>query len=197
MNFLKNLLTTTVKVRLLTFVLVAVPCAVQAAEETSETTGRTAAIETEGVVAAIDQQTREVSLRTVGGFIFTVVAPETAISLDDVSVGDRVAGTYTMSIEADLREPTEEELADPWTVLEEAVVTKDGDEVSVDKAQVVRAVVTVDGMQKENGIVVVTDSRGMVHFISDVESVKLADVKIGQKVVITFAQAMALTLEKK
>jgi len=175
---------------------VVIPVAVHAAEDESETMERAVHIEAEAIIAAIDLETREVSLRVDGGFMFTAVVPEDGISLDEFSVGDRVIGTYTAAVEAELREPTEEELADPWKVLEEGFVSKEGDAVTVGEAQLVRAVVTIDGVNKEQGVVIVTDSRGMIHMIGDVEPDKLTDVSAGQKAVIVFTESMALSLKK-
>jgi hypothetical protein len=61
--------------------------------------------------------------------------------------------------------------------------------------RVIRAVVTVEGMNRVSGTVTVKDSRGMVHIIGDVEPEKMEGVKIGETAVIVFAEAIALTLK--
>lgn len=163
----------------------------------TEQTGRAVAVQVTAEVTAIDLQTREVSLKTPEGFLMTVTAPEKVIKLEELSVGDRLVGTFVAALEADLRAPTEAELAEPWVEIEEAAVSKDGAAPGVDAARMVRAVVTIEGMNPDAGVVVLKDSRGKSHFVEGVESQKLQGVSVGQKLVVVFTQAMALTLEKK
>ncbi|MEZ5503095.1 MAG: hypothetical protein R3E50_10735 [Halioglobus sp.] len=169
----------------------------EAQSDKTESGGRAVAAEVEAVVTAIDLKTREVSLRTPSGFVITLVAPERVIKLEDVKVGDRLVGSFYAAIEAELRAPTETELAEPWKVLEESAISGDTAQPGVEAARLVRAVVTIEGVNKETGIVVVKDSRGRTHFISGVDPQKLNGVSVGQTAVIVFTEAMALTLEKQ
>lgn len=165
--------------------------------EKAATNGRAVAAELDAEVTAIDLKTREVTLRFSNGFETTLVAPEKVIKLEDVSVGDRVVGTYFAALEGEVRTPTAEELAEPWVVLEGKSVSGDPAHPGMDTARVIRAVVTIEAMSPETGVVVVKDSRGKTHFIGDVEPAKMTGVTAGQKAVIVFTEAMALTLEKK
>lgn len=107
---------------------------------------------------------------------------------------DRVTGTYFFAtLKADLRAPTDEELANPWEVVEEGGASGE----SIDAARLVRAVATVLAIDKTKGAIVITDSRDMTHFIANVEPEKLAALTVGQKVVVVFTEAMAVSLEKK
>jgi hypothetical protein len=166
-------------------------------EKTAETSGRAMAADIDAEVTAIDLKTREVTLTGAYGFKTTLIAPEKVIKLEDVQVGDRVVGTFFAALEGEVRTPTAEELADPWMVLEGKSVSGDTANPSVDAARVIRAVVTIEALNPEKGVVVVKDSRGKEHFISDVEPEKMAGVKVGQTAVVVFTEAMALTLEKK
>ena len=61
----------------------------------------------------------------------------------------------------------------------------------------IRAVVTIEGMNRELGTVTIKDSRGKLHLIGDVEAEKMEGVTLGQTAVMVYTEALALTLEKK
>ena len=166
-------------------------------EKTGETKGRAMAVEIDAEVTAIDLKTREVTVRGPYGLDTTLIAPEKVIKLEDVSVGDRLVGTFFAALEGEVRTPTAEELAEPWLVLQGKSVSGDAANPGVDAARVIRAVVTIEALIPEKGMVVVKDSRGKEHIIGDVEPEKMAGVKVGQTAVVVFTEAMALTLEKK
>ncbi len=162
-----------------------------------EDTVRTMAMSVEAEVVAIDLETREVSLKGPDGSVFTLHSPERVVKLEDISIGDRVVTTYIAALEGEVREPTAEELAEPWLVVEEAAVSAEGEPASIGGARVIRAVCTIEGMNRELGIVTIKDPRGKLHLIGDVEPEKMEGVTLGQTVVMVYAEAMALTLEKK
>ena len=159
--------------------------------------GRAVAIEAEVDSTAIDLKTRQITLRGPAGNTFTLQSQDKAIPLEDVKVGDSVVVTYIAAIESELRVPTAEELAAPWVELDEEAVSEDATQPGIANMRVIRAVVTVEGMNRESGTVTIKDSFGMVHVIGDVEPQKMEGVKLGQTVVIVFAEAMALTLKKQ
>ena len=64
-------------------------------------------------------------------------------------------------------------------------------------ARIIRAVCTIEGLNRELGLVTIKDSRGKLHVISDVEPEKMEGVTLGQTIVMVYAQAMALSLERK
>ena len=163
----------------------------------TEPSARAVAVQLEAVVTAIDLETREVSLEGPTGDIITVTASETITKLEDVSIGDRLVVTYLAALEGEVREPTEEERAEPWLVLEESGASDDPDLPGVAGARIIRAVVTIEGMNREFGVVTVKDSRGKVHMIGDVEPEKMEGVSLGQTLVLVYTEAMAMSLEKQ
>jgi len=160
-----------------------------------QTGGRAVAMEAEAEITAIDLKTRQVTLRGPGGNTFTLQSQDKAIALEDVKVGDSVVVTYIAAMESELRVPTAEEIAAPWDELDEEAVSEDATHPGIADMRVIRAVVTVEGMNRVSGTVTVKDSRGMVHIIGDVEPEKMEGVKIGETAVIVFAEAIALTLK--
>lgn len=165
--------------------------------ESTQSGARAMALELDAVVTAIDLDTREVTLQGPSGETVTVTAQEKVVKLEDVSVGDRLLVTYFAALEGELREPTKEELAEPWLVLEEENVSDDPANPGVADARIIRAVVTIEGMNREFGTVTVKDSRGKIHMIGDVEAEKMDGVTLGQTLVLVYTEAVAMSLEKK
>ena len=187
----------------LVLLAIALPISAQAAhhekavaQEEAETNGRAVAVELVALVTAIDLETRQVTLQGPEGKTVTIHAPETVTKLEDVSVGDQLVVTYLAALEGELRAPTEEELAEPWLELEEEGVSDDPMHIGAAGARVIRAVVTIEGMNRVLGIVTVKDSRGKLHVIRDVEAEKMEGVTLGQTLVLVFAEALAIDLEK-
>ena len=200
---LKTLCRTT-RTALITLVALALPMLAQAAhhEESKaedqanvQMGGRAMAMEAAAEITAIDLKTRQVTLRGPSGNTFTLQSQDKVIALEDVKVGDSVVVTYIAAIESELRTPTAEEIAAPWVVLDEEAVSDDASHPGIADMRVIRAVVTIEGMNRQTGTVTIKDSRGMLHIIGDVEPEKMESVTLGQTAVIVFAEAMALTLQ--
>lgn len=190
-------LTRTTQAGLLALLVALLSVTAQAEHHEEEGTIRAVAMSMEAEVVAIDLETREVSLKGPDGDIVTLHSPERVVKLEDINVGDKVVTSFIAALEGEVREPTEEELAEPWLVMEEAGVSKEGEPAAIGSARIIRAVCTIEGMNRELGVVTIKDSRGKLHLIGDVEPEKMEGVKLGQTIVMVYAEAMALTLEKK
>ena len=167
------------------------------AEAEVKTGGRAMAMQAEAVVTAIDLETRQVSLEGPDGDIFTINATENVVKLEDVNIGDRLVVTYLAALETELRAPTAEELAEPWVVMEQAGMSDDAAQPGIAGGRVIRAVVTIEGMNRELGVVTIKDSNGKLHIIGDVEPEKMEGVSLGQTAVMVYSEALAISLEKK
>lgn len=157
--------------------------------------GRVVEVEAEAEVTGIDLDTRQVTLQLESGESITVTAPEAVITLEEMSVGDIVHAAYIAGVAGEVREPTEEELAEPWEVLEEAAIGEVDGQPAAGSARVVRAVCTVEGMNRLLGTATLMDPNGNVHVIGDVDPAKMEGVTLGQTVVVEFEEALAVTLE--
>jgi hypothetical protein len=164
-------------------------------EEAPET--RTMGISLEATVVAVDPEAREISLETPVGDVVTLTVPEEVATLENIGVGDTILATFMSAMEAELREPTAEELAEPWAVIEQGGALEDSPEPAVGGARIIRAVCTIEGMNRPLGTVTLKDPRGKLHLVMDVEPEKMAGVTLGQTVVVVYAEAMALTLDRK
>ena len=191
-------MTNTTQTCLLALMVLALPMAAQAENhEEEEATGRAVAVTMEAVVTDINLETRQVTLKGPQGNSVTLTAREKVVKLEDVKVGDTLAATYMAAIEGELREPTEEELANPWVVVEEGGMSEEGADPAIGAARIIRAVCTIEGMNRELGAVTIKDPNGKLHLIGGVEPEKMDGVTLGQTIVIVYAEALALTLEQE
>ncbi len=150
------------------------------------------------VITEIDPKTREITLEGSLGNLITLTAGPEVARFDELAVGDMVNATYTTSVSGELREPTEEELANPLVVLDADAVTASKDEDPGAAVGVtVRAVCTIEGMNRATKTVMLKDSDGDFHIIEDVDPAKMAGVNIGQTIVVTYTEAFALSLDKQ
>ncbi len=158
---------------------------------------RAAAVVVEAVVVAVDQESRELSLLMPQGSTVTMTAGPQLKRLDEISVGDIVVATYLQSLAADVREPTAEEIAQPWVELDAAAIASLDMDPGVAGLRVIRAVCTIEGMNRVARTVMIEDPRGKYHLIADVDPARLEGLTLGTKVIVVYSQAVALTLEKK
>ena len=149
----------------------------------------------EAVITSIDLETRQVTVEGPNGQPITMTAAEQVVKLEDVNVGDTIVATYFTSLESELREPTQEELAEPWVVLADAAKSEAGEQPAIGGARMIRAVCTIEGMNRVLGTVTIKDPRGKLHLIGDVEPEKMEGVTLGQTVVMVYTEALAVTLE--
>lgn len=173
------------------------PLTASAEDEAASAEGnvRAMAMSVEAIVTAIDLETRQVSLQGPDGNTITLTASEQVVKLEDVNVGDALRATYLAALEGELREPTEEELAQPYVVVQDSGAGDIEGQPVAGAARLIHAVCTIEGMNRLLGTVTILDPNGKVHVIADVEPEKMSNVTLGQTIVMTFSEALALTLE--
>ena len=177
--------------------LISLPVLAEEAATEEPPEARTMGVALEATVVAVDAEARQISLETPVGDVVTLTVPKEVATLEKIGVGDTILATFMSAMEAELREPTAEELAEPWAVIEEGGALKDSPEDAVGGARIIRAVCTIEGMNRALGTVTLKDPRGKLHLVTDVEAEKMEGVTLGQTVVVVYAEAMALALERK
>ena len=153
-----------------------------------------AAIEAE--IVAIDLETKEVTLVGPQGQHVTVIAQEKIVKISDLQVGDRVAAEYLASLHGEVREPTADELATPWVVLEDGVIDENPAHPAVGAARQVRAVCSIEAFDAEAGFVMIKDSRGKMHTIGGIPAAKFEGVSLGEDMVVVYTEALAIAMQK-
>lgn len=151
----------------------------------------------EAKVLSINYETREASLELPFGNVVSLVVDPAVKRLDEIKQGDLIVLTYFASIAGELREPTEEEKAAPFVMLTDEVIADSDSLPGRAGGILVRAVCTIEGMNRITGRVMIKDSRGLLHVIEDVPAERFEGVTLGSTVIITYTQALAIALEKR
>ena len=149
-----------------------------------------------GTVTAINPETREITLMSKDGGLMTVTAGEEVERFDEIAVDDISEFDYYTSIKAEFREPTEEEKAEPVQMLMEAgKATKEMAPAGAVGA-VVKAVVTIEALNRPLMLATVSGPNGNYVSIPMEDAEFMTKLHIGQVVILTYAEAMAVSLEK-
>jgi len=148
-------------------------------------------------VTAIDYTKREVTLQGPLGNVVTFIVDKAVQRLNEIKVGDDVTAEYYVSLAADVRLPSAEEKANPLKVLEEAAKAPEGMPPGVGGVRVVRALVTIEGLDRPTKSITVKGPAGALH-TAQVEDVSaLSKVRIGDQMVVTYTEAIAVSLQKQ
>jgi hypothetical protein len=149
-----------------------------------------------GTVTAINPETREITLMGKDGGLMTVTAGEEVERFDEIAVDDIIEFDYYTYIKAEFREPTEEEKAEPVQMLMEAgKATKEMAPAGAVGA-VVKAVVTIEALNRPLMLATVSGPNGNYVSIPMEDAEFMTKLHIGQVVILTYAEAMAVSLEK-
>jgi hypothetical protein len=150
----------------------------------------------EASVENINAEKREVTLKGPQGNLVTLTASEAVKRFDEIEVGDTVRAEYFTFLRAEFREPTAEEKATPLVVLSEAGrAPKEVDPAGVVGA-VVKAVVKVVAINYEGKKVAIQGPRGNFLILPVEDEAVLKNLKAGEIVIMTYAEALALSLKK-
>ncbi len=151
-------------------------------------------IEIEATVENIDAEKREITLKVSEGNRVTLTATEAIKRFDEIKVGDTVRAEYWTFLRAEFREPTAEEKAVPFVVLSEAGrAPKEVDPAGVVGA-VVKAVVKVVAINTQAKKVTIQGPRGNFMILPVTDEAVLKNLKAGEVVIMTYAEAVALSL---
>jgi len=162
----------------------------------AEDNTRIAAIQVAAVITDIDYETREITLQLPHGDFVTMTADEGIARFDEFQVGDAIVASYVTSLAGEVREPTADELANPWQELDAAAIAGMEDQPGIAGLRAIKAVCTIEGMNRVAGTVMIEDPRGKYHLIGDVPREKFEGRMLGETIVMVYTEAMALTLEK-
>jgi hypothetical protein len=153
-------------------------------------------VKLEASVEKINAEKREITLKGPQGNLVTLTATEAVKRFDEIKVGDTVRAEYLTFLRAEFREPTAEEKATPLVVLAEAGrAPKEVDPAGVVGA-VVKAVVKVVAINTEEKKVAIQGPRGNFLILPVRDEAVLKNLKVGEIVIMTYAEAVALSLSK-
>ena len=146
-------------------------------------------------VVDVDQDSNLVTLRGPEGNQFTM-AVDQRVDLSDIEQGDEVNVEFFQSVALELREPTEQEMMQPLQVLEERARAPEGTQPAGGGLRQIRAVMTVNSVDLDEWTLTATGPRGNTFTLAVPDSVRLQDVSEGDTVVVTYTEALAVSLSK-
>jgi Cu/Ag efflux protein CusF len=194
---------TSLKFSMLCSALLAVgQCAALSAEETTDASGapmsrqKTVLATVTASVEAIDLTNREVTLKGPLGNTVTFTVDQRVKRLNEVKVGDFVRADYYVSIAAELREPTAEEKEHPLEIVQAAAKAPPGTSPAAGGLRRFKVVTTIEGLDRPTQTVTVKGPRGNYLTARVADPSRLTKVRIGDKIVITYTEALAISLEK-
>lgn len=150
----------------------------------------------QGTITAIDKDTREVTILGAEGTMETFIAGDAIKRFDEIKVGDIISFEFYNYILAEFRQPTEEELETPLVVVAEGGKAPEDMDPAAVLGAVVKAVVTVEVINIPEMLVTVKGPRGNYVTISVEDAALMEALQVGEVVVLTYAEAVALSLDK-
>ena len=153
-------------------------------------------VEATATVTAIDKATREVTLKTEDGESTKIVVGPDMKRFDEIAVGDTVRARYTVGMTAELRAPTEEEKKEPFVALESGGKSPDGTAPAAGAARMFRIVATIEALDRTTQTATLKGPDGAYLTVKVEDPVKLTKPHIGDYVVVSVAESVALSLEK-
>jgi hypothetical protein len=147
-------------------------------------------------IEALDHDTRIATLKGPLGNLVTFTVDPRIERLKEFAVGDAVTADYFVSVAYELREPTAEERAEPLVILDAAGKASTETAPAAGVVSQIRAVCTIEGLDRPTETVTLKGPRGRYATVLVADAANLPHLRIGQSVVVTYTEALAVSLEK-
>jgi len=147
-----------------------------------------------GTITDLDYAAREMTLKSSQGEEETFSVSKDVQRFNEAKVGDKVELTYFLGLNAEVRKPTAEEQQNPLVVLQATGRASPGEDPAAAGAQQIRAVVTIEALNRLNQTMTVKGPRGKIYTARVADPSRLDDVHIGDTIVMTFTEALAVSL---
>ena len=147
-------------------------------------------------VEDIDYKNREVTLKDQMGNEVTFEVDESVKRFNEIKVGDFVRADYYVSVAAELRKPTKAEKENPITVLSATGKAPPGTEPAAGGLRRFKVVTTVEGIDRPSETITIKGPRGHYLTARVADPSRLTKVRIGDNIVVTYTEALAISLEK-
>ncbi len=150
----------------------------------------------QGTVTEINAETRDITLMGTDGGLMTVTAGEEVERFNEIGVGDVIKFDYYTYIKAEFRDPTPEEVAEPVQMMVEGGKAPEGMDPAAVVGAVVKAVVTIEALNRPYMIATVSGPNGNYVSIPMEDEKLITELHIGEVLILTYAEAIAVALEK-
>lgn len=168
----------------------------QEVDSTIEPRERLSLATMQGTVTDIAKETRDVTLKGPDGEMVTITAGPEIKRFDEISVGDIITFDFYTYLKAEFRAPTSAELAEPFVVLEGEGKAPEGEAPAGAVGEMVKAVVTIEVLNRPQMFAVVEGPNGNYLTIPMKDAAFMEKLNIGQVVIMTYAEAVAVSLTK-
>lgn len=178
-------------------IVVALAAGLMAAETKSgqPTVKRARVVALTATVEAIDVAQRLVTLKGPRGKVVTVTVDERVKNLPQVQVGDQVVVKYYEALALRVVQPGE--ATPPASATGAAATAQPGQKPAAVGAREVTVTATVEALNKKAGTVTFKGPAGNTVTVKAQDPKNLDLVKVGDKVEITYTEALAISVEKK
>jgi len=153
-------------------------------------------ISMQGTVTEINAETKEITLMGADGGLVTMTAGEDVERFDEIAVDDVIKFEYYTYIKAEFRDPTPEEVAEPVQMIAEAGKAPEGIDPAAVVGAVVKAVVTIEALNRPFMVATVSGPNGNYVSIPMEDEKLMTELHIGEVLILTYAEAVAIALEK-
>lgn len=150
----------------------------------------------QGTVTEIVKETRDITLQGTDGKLVTITAGEAVERFDEIGVGDVMTFEYWEYLKAEFRKPTAEEMAEPLTVMAEGGKAPEGMDPAAVVGAMVKAVVSIEALNRPLMLATVKGPRGNYVTLPMEDEVLITELNIGQVLILTYAEAVAVSLTK-
>lgn len=151
-------------------------------------------VTTTATVEAVDLETRTVTLKNEDGNTVVLKVDENVKNLPQVEVGDQVIAKYYESVAVQVREPGAAPL-DAGAV-QSVATAKPGEKPAGMAVQEVTVTTTIEAINKDNETVTLKGPDGVMKTIKVRDPKNLEKVEVGDEVVITYTEALAISVEE-
>ena len=147
-------------------------------------------------VEGIDYTNREMTLKGPLGNQVTFTVDQRVKRFDEIKVGDFIRADYYVSVAAEIRPPTAEEEKTPFVLLDAAGKAPPGTAPAAGGLRRFKVVTTIEGLDRPSRTVTVKGPRGNYFTTRVADPSLLPKVRIGDHAVVTFTEALAISVEK-
>ena len=167
----------------------------QAAQEQKPSLVEGTVVTLDAAVTAVDQETRELTLQDAEGNSVTLTASEAVKNLPQVEVGDRVQVEYLEAVSVQVFGPDELEVG--AAAVAGGGKAEAGEKPAGAAVSEVTVVAVIEGIDKESEQVTLKGPQGNTQTVKVRNPANLDKVAIGDKVMITYTEAMAVKVTEK
>lgn len=149
----------------------------------------------EATVTAVNQETRQVTLLDSSGESVTFIAGEQVRNLAQVDVGDKIMVEYIEAIEIQVMGPEEAELG--AGEISAATRAEPGEKPAGAAISETTVIVVIEAIDKENETVTLKGPEGNSKTVKVRNPANLEKVAVGDKVMITYTESLAVVVTEK